>query len=301
MNSLTDCRVQSTALKPRYVVISPVRDEADNLESTIESLLRQTITPVQWIVVNDGSTDLTGQILDHYANQISWIRIVHRDNRGFRQPGGGVIAAFEDGYRALGVGDWDYLVKLDGDLSFDPDYFERCFREFDDNQKLGVGGGTIQSLHEGRKVIEKVPDFHVRGATKIYRRACWDQLGGLLKAPGWDTLDEVKANMLGWETKSFADILITQQRVTGGAQGPWKDSFKNGRANYICGYHPLFMALKCAKRIFDRPYFVSFLGLMSGYVSGYLSRAARVNDPELIHYLRSQQLKRLTFSETIWK
>lgn len=293
--------VPSTSANPRYVVISPVRDEAENIENTIESMLRQTITPVEWMIVNDGSTDSTGQILDKYKSRIPWISAVHRDNRGFREPGGGVVAAFEDGYRSLTAKQWDYIVKLDGDLTFEPQYFEKCFERFAENPKLGVGGGTIQSLYPQGMIVEKVPEFHVRGATKIYRRNCWERIGGLLKAPGWDTLDEVKANMLGWETRSFPDIVITQQRVTGGAEGQWRDSFKNGRANYICGYHPFFMVLKCMRRLFHPRHFVSAFGLMSGFISGYVTGEARVDDPELIRYLRKQQLKRLTFSETIWK
>src|SRR5271155_3384925 len=110
------------SMTTRYVIVSPVRDEEAYLRGTIESILAQTIRPVEWVLVNDGSTDKTGNIIDEYASQYPWIHAVHRQNRGFRKAGGGVVDAFNDGYEALGTTDWDFIVKLDGDLTFQPDY-----------------------------------------------------------------------------------------------------------------------------------------------------------------------------------
>ena len=115
----------------KYVIISPVRDEEANLARTIESMLRQTVQPRDWVIVNDGSTDGNAEIADTYARQHDWIRVFHRENRGFRKAGGGVVDAFNDGYRILRSNDWDFIVKLDGDLSFSPEYFESCFRAFE--------------------------------------------------------------------------------------------------------------------------------------------------------------------------
>lgn len=187
----------------RYVIISPVRDEEKYIERTIQSVMRQTIRPVEWVIVDDGSCDRTAAILDDYASREPWIRPVHRKNRGHRKSGTGVMEAFYDGYPTLQTRDWDFLVKLDGDLSFDENYFASCLERFQNNPKLGVAGGTI--LNEGANGLEpeRSHDFHVRGATKIYRRQCWEAIGGLLRQTGWDTLDEVKANMLGWQSKSF--------------------------------------------------------------------------------------------------
>ena len=180
------------------MIITPVRDEEEHLRSTIESMVRQTVLPREWVIVDDGSTDSTAKIIDDYASCYPWIRAVHRQNRGFRKSGGGVVDAFNDGYRALECSDWDFIAKFDGDLTFDADYFEKCFDEFHRDGKLGLGGGVICYIVEGKKSFEEAPSFHVRGATKIYRKACWNSIGGLLPAPGWDTLDEVKANSLGW-------------------------------------------------------------------------------------------------------
>ena len=285
----------------RYVVISPVRDEEAYLRSTIECVVEQTIRPVEWIIVNDGSSDNTGKIIDEYAARYPWIRAVHRGNRGFRKSGGGVVEAFNDGLSIMRSDDWDFIVKLDGDLSFAPDYFERCFDRFRDDARLGVGGGVICYNENGVKRFEHCPEFHVRGASKIYRRECWEEIGGFWPAPGWDTMDEVKANMLKWSTRSFPELHLIHHRHTGAADGLWGGFVKNGRANYICGYHPLFMVLKCLRRVARPPYVVGAAGLFYGYVSGYFKKIPQVDDRKTIGYLRRQQMGRLWGRETIWR
>lgn len=285
----------------KYAIITPARDEAAHLRLTIESVMNQSIRPSEWVIVNDGSSDNTGAIIEEAAREHSWIRILHRTNRGFRQAGGGVVQAFNDGYRTLTTSDWDFIVKLDGDLSFEPDYFKRCFEYFEKEPKLGVAGGAIYHIVDGQPCLERGPAFHVRGATKIYRRACWEAIGGLLVAPGWDTLDEVKAHMLGWTTRSFSDLRLIHHRYTGAADGTWKNFVKNGKANYISGYHPLFMLAKCALHLVQKPYVVASAGLLYGYVTGYLKHIPQVDDPELIAYLRRQQIGRLVGRQTIWK
>jgi biofilm PGA synthesis N-glycosyltransferase PgaC len=285
----------------RYVVITPVRNEANFLSSLIDSLAGQTLKPQQWVVVDDGSKDGTAEIVENAAGIHSWIILVRRADRGSREPGKGVIEAFSDGYRHLKA-DWDFLVKLDGDVSFDSDYFERCFAHFAKDPKLGIGGGTICQMLNNRLVTEAPGDpvFHVRGATKIYRRECWEALGGLIQAPGWDTVDEYKANMLGWTTYTFPELKLEHHRFAGRANGTWRNWVKNGLANYVAGYHPVFMACKCGKRLFARPYAVGALGLMIGFVSGYLHRVPQVGDLDLVRYVRRQQLRKLTFRESLW-
>lgn len=286
--------------RTKYVVITPVRDEEAFLPATIESMLRQTILPLEWIIVDDGSTDKTGVIIDGYASRYPWIKAVHRKDRGFRKSGGGVVDAFNDGYRTVTCGDWEFIAKFDGDLTFEPDYFEKCFREFGRDPKLGVGGGVICYINDGVKQVEEVSAFHVRGATKIYRKPCWDRIGGFWPAPGWDTMDEVKANSLGWRTRSFKDLYLVHHRVTGTADGLWGGLVKYGRANYICGYHPVFMLGKCLRRLGAKPLVLGSFALMYGYVTGYVKRVPQVDDPAAIAYLRRQQLNRLLGRDSIW-
>lgn len=292
-----------------YAVITPVRNEADHVRKTIDSVVAQSVRPALWVIVNDGSTDGTGEQVDEAAREHAWIRVLHRPDRGFRKSGGGVIEAFKEGLELLartiqqaGGPRWEFLVKLDGDLLLPPEYFERCFKHFQADSKLGIGGGVVCAERDGQWVeeVKGDPPFHVRGATKIYRRACWEAIGGLLSAPGWDTLDELKANMLGWRTYTFREVKLLQLKSTGTADGTWKNWVKNGRANYITGYHPLFMFAKCLSRLRERPYGVISAGLLYGFMSGYFQKVQRVQDEDLVRYLRRQQMNRLLGRESLW-
>lgn len=285
-----------------YVVVTPARNEAGNIGHTIASMAAQTRRPDRWVIVNDGSSDQTAELIDAAARAHPWIRAVHRADRGHRQQGGGVIDTFYDGYREVEGLPWEFLVKFDADLSFDPNYFERCLGEFAADPRLGLGGGVISHHVRGVLVAESPgdPAFHVRGATKIYRRACWQGIGGLLRAPGWDTVDELKANMLGWKTRTFGSIPLRHHRYTGSADGTWRTQVKFGVANYIAGYHPLFMVLKCARRSFRRPFLVGALGLLWGFAGGYLRGVPPVSDPELIRYVRREQRNKLLLRPSLW-
>lgn len=289
---MTDCR---------YVIITPVRDEEKYIAATIESVCNQTIKPVEWIIVNDGSTDRTAEIIERYAARTPWIRPVHRQNRGFRKSGGGVMEAFYDGYNAVRCHHWDFIVKLDGDLSFTPDYFEKCFERFQNDGDLGIGGGEIRHDISGILKIEANPKFHVRGATKIYRRACWKAIGGLWPAPGWDAIDEVKANMLGWKTYSFSDLFLLHHRFTGTEDGLLRNRVKHGLACYVSGYHPVYVIASCLSRVRQKPYIVGAAAILYGFLKAHISRAPRVEDRSYLAYIRGQQLRRLFGMETIWR
>jgi glycosyltransferase involved in cell wall biosynthesis len=285
----------------KYVIVSPVRDEEQYIERTITSVICQTIQPAEWIIVDDGSRDRTARIIDDYAEKYPWIKAAHRADRGSRIPGTGVMEAFYDGYQSLRSAGWDFIVKLDGDVGLEPDYFQRCFECFNDDPKLGICGGVMYCPEKGNLRPESGPVFHVRGPIKLYRRACWEAIGGLIKAPGWDTVDEAQANRLGWRSRSFADLKVIHYRPTGAAQGAWRDGVKMGRAAYISGYHPLFMIARCIKRIFQKPYFVVAIAHGYGFVTGYLKYVPQVKDQGLIRYVRDEQLRRLFFLKSIWK
>ena len=162
-----------------YVIVTPVKDEEDYIEFTIKSVINQTIKPDQWLIVDDGSIDKTKEIILHYSLKHKWIKYVEGGDQGERKAGIRHLKAFYKGYSRIDNPNWDFLVKLDGDLSFAEGYFERCFTYFEKNPKLGIGGGIILNMIEGKLVPEKHPLFHVRGATKIYSRDCWDDIGGL--------------------------------------------------------------------------------------------------------------------------
>jgi len=285
----------------RYVVITPVRDEEKHLQDTIESVCRQTVTPEEWVIVDDGSKDRTGQIADQYAAKNPWIHVVHRKNRGFRKSGGGVVEAFYDGFNTLRSNDWDFIVKLDGDLGFPADYFEKCFAHFALDPKLGIGGGEIVHDIAGTMKVEENPRFHVRGATKIYRRECWDAIEGLWPATGWDTIDEVKANMLGWKTYAFTELQLHHHRITGTEDGLFRDRVKHGVACYVSGYHPLFVTASCLRRLTKKPLVIGSVGMMYGFLKSHFTRPPRLKDRSYFAYIRGQQLRRLCGMETIWR
>ena len=285
----------------QYVIVTPVRDEEKYLEATIESVCAQTVRPSEWIIVDDGSSDRTSEIADRFAALHSWIRVLHRENRGFRKSGGGVMEAFYDGYAILQCRDWDFLVKLDGDLTFAPDYFEKCFEHFRQDAALGIGGGEIRHDIGGEMKTEENPRFHVRGATKIYRRACWEAIGGLWRASGWDTIDEVMANMKGWKTYAFPELGLFHHRLTGSEEGLFRDRMKHGVACYVSGYHPLFVTASCIRRLTHRPRLVGSIAVMYGFLKSYVTRPPRLTDRSYFSYIRGQQLRRLCGMQTIWR
>lgn len=286
----------------RYIVISPVRNEAKHVSRTIESMLRQTTPPVKWIVVDDGSKDGTRELVEAAAKRASWIQLVVRKDRGFRKAGAGVVEAFYEGFEQVGSLPWDIVVKMDGDLEFEPTYFETLLKTFENEPTLGIGGGDIYHHKESEVVIESSndPAFHVRGANKAYRFQCWQQMNGLFRVTGWDTLDEVKANMLGWKTRRIESLRMLHLKPTGAADGKWKDSVKNGRGSYISGYHPLFLCARSLRRIFSWPPLVETTGLLWGFASGYFGKAEQIEDKALIKYLRKQQLNKLLLQPSIW-
>jgi poly-beta-1,6-N-acetyl-D-glucosamine synthase len=285
----------------QYVIVTPVRDEEKYIEATIESMCAQTVLPAEWLIVDDGSSDRTGIVADQYAAKHSWIRVLHRQNRGFRKNGGGVMEAFFDGYHSLQCKDWDFVVKLDGDLTFAPDYFEKCFEHFSQDARLGIGGGEIRHEIDGQMKTEENPRFHVRGATKIYRRACWEAIGGLWKASGWDTIDEVKANMMGWNTYAFRELGLFHHRFTGSEEGLLRDRIKHGVACYVSGYHPLFLAASCARRLTQKPRVMGSLAILYGFLKSHVTRPPRMSDRSYFAYIRGQQLRRLCGMQTIWR
>jgi poly-beta-1,6-N-acetyl-D-glucosamine synthase len=284
-----------------YVIVSPVRDEAERIEKTIESVVAQTARPREWVIVNDGSTDATGDILERVCAQFDWIRVVHQADRGFRAAGSGVMEAFYAGYEALTIKEWDFVVKLDGDLIFGPTYFERCFERFAKEPGLGIGGGVIYNLIDGKEVLERHPKFHVRGATKIYRRACWEDIGGLVKQPGWDTLDEVHSQMLGWGTESFFDHRLVQLRTTGDAAGQWRNWVKNGHACFVVGYHPLFILARAVLHLVRRGNPVASAGMLYGYSHAAFKGVEKIASAEVVRFVRRQQLRRLVGLSSIWR
>jgi glycosyltransferase involved in cell wall biosynthesis len=286
---------------PKYVIVSPVRNEGKHIRNTLESLTRQTVQPAEWVVVDDGSRDDTPDIVREYAKTFPWIRLVERRDRGYAEPGRGVIEAFYAGYERIGHRDFDFIVKLDGDLTFGERYFESLFDRFRENPRLGMASGVCYVEINGGLERENHPEFHVRGPSKVYRRECWEQIGVLVKHLGWDSLDEIKAQYHGWDTRSYKDLVIIHHKVTGKNTGVFRWAIKLGQSDYYCGYHPLFLLAKGLRRLFLPPYVVGGVGILWGYFGNYLRGAERFPEEDVVHFLRNEQLKRLTWRGGIWR
>jgi glycosyltransferase involved in cell wall biosynthesis len=281
-----------------YVILTPARNEDQIIEKTLRSVINQTIRPAQWIIVDDGSTDETSAILDRFSSEFPWISALHRKDRGFCDEYVGTVETIMAGYPSLSVKNWEFLAFLDADIELGHDYFERCFEEFRKDPKLGIGGGVLCELNRDVAKVQHALSHHVPGATKIYRRECWDAIG-LTAIPGYDTYDEIKANYLGWRTRSFLNIQAFHLRPHGASWGSWRDAVKNGHMDYFLGYHPLFMIFKCLRRLVAKPYVLNSVGHLWGYLRGYLKRRPQLADRALIGYLRRQQLRRMHLPHTL--
>lgn len=274
----------------RYIVISPVKNEGRFIGETLSSMAAQTIKPVEWVIVDDGSTDETAKIVKGYAQKYRWMRLVeHKGAR--RSRGAHIVAIVYLGLSRVKASDFDYIVKLDCDLSFEPGFFERALDYLEENPRLGITSGISYIASGGRLVEEKSSRGHTLGACKIYRRKCFDDIGGLVHAMGWDGIDEVKARMKGWDAEPVPGLRVIHLRPEGQASGTFTSGKERGRGSYFMGYHPLFFAFRAAKSLIKSP--LDGLGMVTGYIGCVLGRAERIDDREFISFLRTNQLRKL--------
>ncbi len=284
----------------KYLIISPVRNEERYIEQTIKSVISQTVLPRKWIIVDDASTDGTPSIVRSYAENYDFIFYLKKEdtlrigNNGDRLLLAAEAKAFNFALSQINnIKEYDFIVKLDGDLQLKKNYFEEIFLSFLKNPRLGISGGHCYELRKEKLVKEKVPDFHVRGATKIYRRECFEDIGGIEEVLGWDTIDELRAQAKGWLTKSFDEPEVIHCRPIGSSGGVLRGRIRDGIGCYFLGYHPLFMLLRASKQLFQRPYFIGGAFMLWGYFKSYVCKEKRFYDKELRLFLRRQQMKRI--------
>lgn len=280
----------------RYVLIMPVRDEARYLQQTLDAIAAQTVLPSKLLIVNDGSTDATGEIAERAAVKHAWIDVIHRADRGVRSVGPGVMEAFYEGYRHLHNVDYEFLGKVDGDVTFGARYFEILLERFRCNPRLGAASGKIYVLLGQRLVPERMIDEQVHGAVKFLRRTCFEAIGGFVRGLMWDVIDGHRARMLGWEAWSFADpeLRIIHHRLMGSShKSVMHGRLRLGRANYFMGSHGLYVIASGVYRMRERPFIIGGLCIMLGYLSAFLRRDPRYDDDAFRAYLHSWQLRRL--------
>jgi len=223
----------------RIAIITPVRDEEQYIGTTVACMLAQTVPPVKWIIVDDGSTDRTGAILADQTAGTPWVEVIAKPDRGHRHPGGGVIESFYAGLERLRPDDYDVVAKFDGDLRFGPETLATIGRKFSDDPRLGITGGTRyeQVLNRGPFKKLAVPAGYVSGIDKFYRKECFADIGGLIRRAGWDGVDTVRANMAGWRTGQIDTLPIHHLKTTGTARGEGvkRAGLKYGNIGYFVG------------------------------------------------------------------
>jgi poly-beta-1,6-N-acetyl-D-glucosamine synthase len=283
-----------SATTPRYIIVSPVKDEERCVEFTLRSVTSQTLKPVLWVIVDDGSKDNTPEIVRRFLPGNSFIRYECNPLAGERKLAFAEVRAFNWGFGLIGPIDYDFVVKLDCDLSFGANYFEQLFDRFKHDKKLGIASG-IYLERKKFGVWEEVimPFYHAAGASKVMRRGCFEQIGGFIPAPGWDTVDEIRAMSRGWNTTHFRDLRMKHHKREGSSIGAVNNSVMQGEAYYRSGGSKLFFILKAAHRVVSMPYLVSGLGLVWGYLKAMLERKPLlVTGAEACHY-KALLLRRL--------
>jgi glycosyltransferase involved in cell wall biosynthesis len=280
---------------PRIVIVSPCRDEARTLERTIACMEAQTLPPLRWIVVDDGSTDATPQILENARKRVPWLRVVKRADRGFRKVGGGVIDAFYDGLASVDV-DYDFVAKMDVDLEFSPRYLERIVGSFARDPKLAAASGKVFRPEDAGFVEEFMIDEMVAGQFKLYRRDAFERIGGFVREVMWDGIDFHRARMEGYRTASLSDpeLRITHLRLMGSSdQSVYRGRLRWGKGQWFMGSSFPYVLASGLFRMREKPYVIGGLLIVAGYVQAALRREPRYGDPAFRTDLQRWQRKRL--------
>jgi biofilm PGA synthesis N-glycosyltransferase PgaC len=278
------------------VIVSPVRDESALIEKTLKSIVAQTIWPMEWIIVDDGSTDNTAEIVRSYAEKYNFIRLIANENRGFRKLGGGVIAAFKFGLNHVSHKDYQFVAKLDGDMSFGSKYLETMFHKFESMPRLAAVSGKVFRPEDGKYVPEWIIDEHVAGQFKLYRREAFEEIGGFVEEVMWDGIDVHMSRMRNWNTLSFdhPDAHLIHHRLMGSSdKNVLKGRLRWGRGIYYMGYHPLYALASGFFRMREKPVFIGGLLIIAGYFKAAIQRVPRYDNPEFRAYLQKWQLGQL--------
>jgi glycosyltransferase involved in cell wall biosynthesis len=281
----------------RYVLISPCRNEAKYMRRTLDSVIAQSILPALWVIVDDGSSDGSTEILQEYAARHEWIKIVGRKNRGHRLVGPGVIDAFNEGYSRIDINDFDFLCKLDLDLVLPPRYFQRLIERMIADPQIATCSGKAYVEEGGRLVEEGHGDDTSLGMSKFYRVSCFKAIGGFVREVMWDGIDCHRCRMNGWIACSWddPDLRFIHLRPMGSSQKSiYAGRVRHGYGQYFMGTGFLYMAASSLYRMNRRPYVLGGLAMMWGWLKSAIVRAPRYEDPNFRTFLRRYQWRVLT-------
>lgn len=269
-----------------YAIVTPARDEAANLACVAACLVAQTLRPTAWVVVDNGSRDGTLEIARQLARKHTWIRVVSVPGVPTATRGGPVVRALNAGLAGLGDAG-EIVVKLDADVSFGPDYFERLLAEFANDVRLGIASGNCFELEGDRWRRRPVTGTSVEGQCRAYRRSCFAEISPLEERLGWDGIDEMKANSLGWRTQTFRSLPFHHHREVAARDSSQIDAWiRQGEANHYMGYRPSYALLRALRNAGRQP---TALALAWGYALAALRRTPRCPDPGVRRHVRRQQ------------
>jgi poly-beta-1,6-N-acetyl-D-glucosamine synthase len=281
--------------KLKYVLVTPARNEAQFIESTIRSVAAQTISPTKWVIVSDGSTDGTDDIVRKYAIEYPWIELMRTPDRSERHFAG-KVHAFNAGYAKVKHLSYEAIGSLDADISFDHDYFAFLLGKLTEDQRLGLVGTPFKDSRDAIYDYRFVSIEHVSGACQLFRRECFEQIGGYTPVRGGsiDHIAVISARMKGWKTRTFTEKVCFHHRRIGTAQ----DSviiakFRNGRKDYVIGNHPLWELSRTIYQFSKRPYVVGGVALACGYVWALIQRAERPVSSDFVGFVQKEQMQRL--------
>ena len=285
----------STSL-PSYALVTPARNEADNIERIIRSMIAQTVKPAKWVIVSDGSTDATDDIVRQHAAGHSWIELVRAPERKERNFAGKVYT-FNVGYARVKEMEMasDLVGNLDADLSFEPDFFEFLLRKFAENPRLGLAGAPF--VEEGQSYDFRFSSTeHVSGACQLFRREAYEAIGGYtpVKGGGIDVIAVLSVRMKGWETRTFTERHYLHHRKMGTAsEGAVMAKYRDGQKDYSLGAHPLWEMFRVVYQMTRRPFLIGGLALLAGYCWLLCRRMPRPMPPDVVRFRRQDQMKRL--------
>jgi glycosyltransferase involved in cell wall biosynthesis len=279
----------------RYVLITPCRDEAPHAQRTLESIAAQTVPPSLWVVVDDGSSDETPQILAEYEARLPYLRVIRRRDRGYRYLGAGVMEAFYEGYRTTDPSNFDYLCKLDLDVDLPPRYFELLIERMEADPRLGTcSGKPYFRTRRGRLVSEACGDENSVGMTKFYRTEAFRQIGGFVRELMWDGIDGHRCRMHGWIATSWDDpeLRFEHLRPMGTSdKGWWEGRARHGGGQYYMGTRPLYMLASAMYRMTRPPLVLGGVAMLWGYARAMLAHKERYADEDFRRFLRRYQMQ----------
>ena len=278
-----------------YILITPARNEERFIRLTLDSVTSQTRLPLRWVIVNDGSTDLTGAIADEYAARFPWITVIQRPRKD-RRSFAGKVHAFNAGYETIQMLDFDVVGNLDSDISFAQDYLAFLMEKFEEDPSLGVAGTPfIENGYDSSKDSFE-GENHVAGGCQMFRHQCFTEIGGYTphSAGGIDWIAVMTARMKGWKTHSFPDKRFHHYRPLGTAERSLLASaFSYGEKDYYLGNSPIWQIFRLSYRMIKKPVFIGAVALAAGYLSAFIRQMPRAVSSKLIRFHRVEQMKKL--------